>query len=42
MILSLGEAFCGKSGNGAVSDWGEEVDASMGRILDKLREIIVS
>jgi arylsulfatase A-like enzyme len=34
-----GEAFRGKSGNGRVGDWIEEVDASTGRILDTLRQL---
>jgi arylsulfatase A-like enzyme len=34
-----GEAFRGKSQNGAVGDWIEEIDASTGRLLDKLREL---
>lgn len=33
-----GKDFQGKSGNGRVGDWIEEVDASTGRILDALRE----
>jgi arylsulfatase A len=34
-----GEKFRGKSGNGRVGDWIEEVDASTGRVLDTLREL---
>jgi arylsulfatase A-like enzyme len=34
-----GEAFRGKSGNGRVGDWIEEVDWSAGRVLDTLREL---
>lgn len=37
-----GEAFRGKSGNGRVGDWIEEVDWSTGRILDTLRELKLS
>jgi arylsulfatase A len=34
-----GEAFRGKSANGRVGDWIEEVDWSTGRILDTLRQL---
>jgi arylsulfatase A len=34
-----GAAFRGKSNNGAVGDWIEEVDASTGRLLDTLRDL---
>ena len=34
-----GEAFRGKSGNGRVGDWIEELDWSTGRVLDTLREL---
>jgi arylsulfatase A-like enzyme len=34
-----GEAFRGKSQNGAVGDWIEEVDWSTGRLLDTLRNL---
>jgi arylsulfatase A len=34
-----GEKFRGKSSNGRVGDWIEEVDASTGRVLDTLREL---
>jgi arylsulfatase A len=34
-----GKAFVGKSGNGIYGDWVEEVDWSVGRILDTLREL---
>ena len=34
-----GEAFRGKSNNGAVGDWIQEVDWSTGRLLDTLREL---
>lgn len=34
-----GKAFQGKSNNGKVGDWIEEVDWSTGRILDTLREL---
>ncbi len=33
-----GEAFRGKSQNGRFGDWVEEVDGSVGRVLDTLRE----
>ena len=36
--LAPGEQFQGKSGNGRFGDWVEEVDWSMGRILDTLRD----
>jgi arylsulfatase A len=36
--LAPGERFRGKSGNGRFGDWVEEVDWSVGRILDTLRE----
>jgi arylsulfatase A-like enzyme len=34
-----GEAFRGKSANGGVGDWIEEVDWSTGRVLDTLRDL---
>jgi len=34
-----GAAFDGKSGNGRFGDWVEEVDWSVGRVLDTLREL---
>jgi arylsulfatase A len=34
-----GEKFRGKSGNGRYGDWVEEVDWSVGRILDTLRDL---
>jgi len=34
-----GEAFRGKSANGRYGDWVEEVDWSVGRVLDTLREL---
>ena len=34
-----GAAFQGKSANGRYGDWVEEVDASVGRVLDTLREL---
>ena len=34
-----GKEFRGKSGNGRVGDWIEELDASTGRIIDTLREL---
>ena len=34
-----GAAFQGKSANGRFGDWVEEVDASVGRVLDTLREL---
>ena len=34
-----GEAFRGKSDNGQVGDWIEEIDWSTGRVLDTLREL---
>jgi arylsulfatase A-like enzyme len=37
-----GEAFRGKSSNGRVGDWIEEVDWSTGRILDTLRDLKLS
>ena len=37
--IHAGEAFRGKSKNGAVGDWIEEVDWSTGRLLDTLREL---
>lgn len=37
--LRPGERFAGKSGNGAFGDWVEEMDWSVGRILDTLREL---
>jgi len=33
------EAFRGKSGNGQVGDWIEQIDWSTGRVLDTLREL---
>ena len=37
--LAPGAAFQGKSANGRFGDWVEEVDASVGRVLDTLREL---
>lgn len=37
--LYPGKAFQGKSGNGLFSDWVEEVDWSVGRVLDSVREL---
>jgi arylsulfatase A-like enzyme len=37
--IHLGESFRGKSNNGRVGDWIEEVDWSAGRILDTLHEL---
>ncbi len=37
--IYAGEAFRGKSNNGAVGDWIEEVDWSTGRLLDTLRDL---
>jgi arylsulfatase A len=37
--LRPGMRFAGKSGNGAFGDWVEEMDWSVGRILDTLREL---
>ena len=37
--LYPGDAFRGKSKNGLYGDWVEEVDASVGRILDAVREL---
>ncbi len=37
--LYPGKDFRGKSGNGLYGDWVEEVDASVGRILDAVREL---
>jgi arylsulfatase A-like enzyme len=34
-----GEAFRGKSANGRFGDWVEEVDGSVGRVLEALREL---
>lgn len=34
-----GEAFRGRSANGRFGDWVEEVDGSVGRVLDALREL---
>ncbi len=34
-----GEKFAGKSANGRFGDWVEEVDWSVGRVLDTLREL---
>jgi arylsulfatase A len=36
--IHAGKAFAGKSANGRFGDWVEEVDWSVGRILDTLRE----
>jgi len=40
--LHPGAAFKGKSANGAYGDWVEEVDWSVGRVLDTLRELKLS
>jgi arylsulfatase A-like enzyme len=37
--LNPGAAFRGKSANGTYGDWVEEVDWSVGRVLDTLREL---
>jgi arylsulfatase A len=37
--LYPGKDWVGKSGNGLYGDWVEEVDASVGRILDTVREL---
>ncbi len=37
--LYPGKGFAGKSGHGLYSDWVEEVDWSVGRVLDTLREL---
>ena len=37
--LHPGAKFKGKSANGAYGDWVEEADASLGRVLDTLREL---
>ena len=37
--LRPGKMFAGKSGNGDFGDWVEEMDWSVGRILDTLREL---
>jgi len=37
--LNPGKAFEGKSANGTYGDWVEEVDWSVGRVLDTLREL---
>jgi arylsulfatase A len=37
--LHPGAAFRGKSANGTYGDWVEEADASVGRVLDTLREL---
>jgi arylsulfatase A-like enzyme len=34
-----GKEFAGKSANGVYGDWVEEVDASVGRVLDAVREL---
>ena len=40
--LHPGEKFKGKSNNGTYGDWVEEVDWSVGRVLDTLRELKLS
>jgi len=40
--LHPGEKFKGKSGNGTYGDWVEEADWSVGRVLDRLRELKLS
>lgn len=40
--LYPGEKFRGKSGHGLYSDWVEEVDWSVGRVLDTLRDLGLS
>ena len=37
--IHAGEAFRGKSNNGAVGDWIQEIDWSTGRVLDTLRDL---
>jgi len=37
--LYPGKAWAGKSGQGLYSDWVEEVDWSVGRVLDTLRDL---
>ncbi len=37
--IHAGEKFRGKSGNGQFGDWVEEVDWSVGRVLDTLRDL---
>ena len=37
--IHAGETFRGKSANGRFGDWVEEVDGSVGRVLDTLREL---
>ena len=37
--LYPGDAFRGRSKNGLYGDWVEEIDASVGRVLDALREL---
>ena len=37
--IHAGEKFRGKSGNGRFGDWVEEVDWSVGQVLDTLREL---
>ena len=37
--ISPGKDFQGKSGNGHFADWVDEVDWSVGRVLDTLREL---
>ena len=37
--INPGAAFQGKSANGRFGDWVEEVDASVGRVLDTVREL---
>jgi arylsulfatase A len=37
--IHAGEKFRGKSANGRFGDWVEEVDGSVGRVLDTLREL---
>lgn len=37
--IAPGAAFAGKSANGRFGDWVEEVDWSVGRVLDALREL---
>ena len=40
--IHAGEKFRGKSANGRFGDWVEEVDWSVGQVLDKLRELKLS
>src|SRR5262245_27272502 len=40
--IHAGEKFRGQSGNGRFGDWVEEVDWSVGRVLDTLRELKLS